>query len=569
MFFFVFSIFPARSLARSLACRLALLRVSIVASSISSSKTLAVKFHIAHLYEIQGKASIARTKYELLIECKDLSIGLRSDCLRQLGWLYHTNESFGDAHTRLLKASSLLKAAINVNPESSHAYYSFGRIYSSTNRVQDAFVSYRNAVERSEAKSDTWCSIGVLYQKQNQFLDAQQAYVCSTQLERESIAAWNNLGTLYENFHQFHDAYRCYVHAINCKDSDKVPALFERVNYFRSQLANLNKLAASPHITPNKLSALEEIWNYSLTSDMASRQNSNFRQQISNNNSSNNNNNGGHNSTTAVTTMPPNEDQQHHQHHHASKRFKNGGSGAGGGGTAAVDSFNRGSLSPTIKSFFVPNGAKGGLSPLSMLLPPIHVLKPPMMLNASRTCRDSVDSDGNSNITMSSDESVAAFGNENNNNKETYSSQNSNIAGVPQPQQHHHQHPHHHSTNASRDEVMALLNSAYFKLNHAAASSSQQQQQQPAPPPLTTSNNNNNQAPQQPKLSIELTGDEIVKECQRCPWDAKIVSSIVSDDGELPRPPEPPYPPLSKEKLNPPTPSVYVSTLSFGVVSKY
>ena len=46
-----------------------------------------VRFHIAHLYEVQGKYKIAKDSYENLLNEKDLPIHLRADICRQLGML--------------------------------------------------------------------------------------------------------------------------------------------------------------------------------------------------------------------------------------------------------------------------------------------------------------------------------------------------------------------------------------------------------------------------------------------------------------------------------------------------
>lgn len=45
----------------------------------------AVRFHIAHLYEVQGKYKIAKDSYEILLKEKDLPVHLRADICRQLG----------------------------------------------------------------------------------------------------------------------------------------------------------------------------------------------------------------------------------------------------------------------------------------------------------------------------------------------------------------------------------------------------------------------------------------------------------------------------------------------------
>lgn len=41
-------------------------------------------------------------------------------------------------------------------------------------KAQDAFVSYRSAIDSDESDANTWCSIGILYQQQNQPIDALQ-----------------------------------------------------------------------------------------------------------------------------------------------------------------------------------------------------------------------------------------------------------------------------------------------------------------------------------------------------------------------------------------------------------
>lgn len=44
-----------------------------------------VKFHIAHLYEVQGKYRLAKEHYEALLKEKTLPSHLKADICRQLG----------------------------------------------------------------------------------------------------------------------------------------------------------------------------------------------------------------------------------------------------------------------------------------------------------------------------------------------------------------------------------------------------------------------------------------------------------------------------------------------------
>jgi len=46
---------------------------------------VAVKFHIAHLYEVQGKYRLAKEHYEALLKEKVLPLHLKADICRQLG----------------------------------------------------------------------------------------------------------------------------------------------------------------------------------------------------------------------------------------------------------------------------------------------------------------------------------------------------------------------------------------------------------------------------------------------------------------------------------------------------
>jgi len=47
---------------------------------------VSVKFHIAHLYEIQGKHRLAKEHYEILLKNEDaLPLHLKADIYRQLG----------------------------------------------------------------------------------------------------------------------------------------------------------------------------------------------------------------------------------------------------------------------------------------------------------------------------------------------------------------------------------------------------------------------------------------------------------------------------------------------------
>ncbi|XP_070850337.1 lysine-specific demethylase 6A-like isoform X1 [Chaetodon trifascialis] len=188
-----------------------------------------IQFHIAHLYEIQKRYRAAKEAYESLLQTEDLPAQVKATTLQQLGWMHHTVEQLGDRASRDSYAIQCLQKSLEADPNSGQSWYFLGRCYSSIGKVQDAFISYRQSIDKSEASADTWCSIGVLYQQQNQPMDALQAYICAVQLDHSHAAAWMDLGTLYESCNQPHDAIKCYINATRSKGCTNTPALAHRI----------------------------------------------------------------------------------------------------------------------------------------------------------------------------------------------------------------------------------------------------------------------------------------------------------------------------------------------------
>lgn len=224
-----------------------------------------INFHIAHIYELQGKHKLAKESYENLLSEAVTTISLKGEIYKQLGWMYQTVESLGEKQDRQNKAVELLNNAIKSDSSSGQSMYFLGRCYASLGKVHDAFIAYRNSVDKTEANADTWCSIGVLYQQQSQPMDALQAYICSVQLDKSHSSAWTNLGILYESCSQPQDALKCYLHASRVKGSLS-SSLSDRIKFLQTQLAN----APPAHTT--KLPCIEDAWNIPISQELASRQ---------------------------------------------------------------------------------------------------------------------------------------------------------------------------------------------------------------------------------------------------------------------------------------------------------
>ena len=76
------------------------------------------------------------------------------------GWMYHCVDSLGERNQRELQGIQLLQQAVEADHKSGQSLYLLGRCYASVGKVHEAFLAYRNSVDKTEGNADTWCSIG-------------------------------------------------------------------------------------------------------------------------------------------------------------------------------------------------------------------------------------------------------------------------------------------------------------------------------------------------------------------------------------------------------------------------
>ncbi|XP_028359539.1 lysine-specific demethylase 6A-like isoform X10 [Phyllostomus discolor] len=244
-------------------------RLALIDCNPCTLSSVEIQFHIAHLYETQ-KYHFAKEAYEQLLQTENLPAQVKATVLQQLGWMHHNVDLLGDKATKESYAIQYLQKSLEADPNSGLSWYFLGRCYSSIGKVQDAFISYRQSIDKSEASADTWCSIGVLYQQQNQPMDALQAYICAVQLDHGHAAAWMDLGTLYESCNQPQDAIKCYLNATRGKNCSNTSSLAGRIKFLQAQLCNLPQ--GSLQNKTKLLPSIEEAWSLPIPAELTSRQ---------------------------------------------------------------------------------------------------------------------------------------------------------------------------------------------------------------------------------------------------------------------------------------------------------
>uniref|UniRef100_A0A8C7JKK6 [histone H3]-trimethyl-L-lysine(27) demethylase n=1 Tax=Oncorhynchus kisutch TaxID=8019 RepID=A0A8C7JKK6_ONCKI len=220
----------------------------------------------------KAESKAAKEAYESLLQTENLPAQVKATTLQQLGWMHHTVELLGDKGSKDSYAIQCLQKSLEADPNSGQSWYFLGRCYSSIGKVQDAFISYRQSIDKSEASADTWCSIGVLYQQQNQPMDALQAYICAVQLDHSHAAAWMDLGTLYESCGQPHDAIKCYINATRSKSCTNTAALTHRIKLLQAQLCNPQPGSLAGGKGTKMLPSIEEAWSLPIPAELTSRQ---------------------------------------------------------------------------------------------------------------------------------------------------------------------------------------------------------------------------------------------------------------------------------------------------------
>uniref|UniRef100_A0A3Q3VT76 [histone H3]-trimethyl-L-lysine(27) demethylase n=1 Tax=Mola mola TaxID=94237 RepID=A0A3Q3VT76_MOLML len=221
---------PSFSRAKEIHLRLGLM------FKVNTDYESSLKVNLNDVYLAQKKLA-AKEAYESLLQTENLPAKVKATTLQQLGWMHHTVEQLGDKSTKDSYAIQCLQRSLEADPNSGQSWYFLGRCYSSIGKVQDAFISYRQSIDKSEASHmDTW--------RVNQPMDALQAYICAVQLDQSHAAAWMDLGTLYESCSQPHDAIKCYINATQGKACLNTAALAQRIKLLQ-QITSYNALLIS------------------------------------------------------------------------------------------------------------------------------------------------------------------------------------------------------------------------------------------------------------------------------------------------------------------------------------
>ncbi|XP_063100573.1 histone demethylase UTY-like isoform X13 [Cavia porcellus] len=492
--------------------------------------TAEIQFHIAHVFEIQRKHHAAKEAYEQLLQTENLPAQVKAAVLQQLGWMHHTEDLVEDKAIKESCAIQYLQKSLEMDPNSGQSWYFLGRCYSSIGKVQDAFISYRQSIDKSEASADTWCSIGVLYQQQNQPMDALQAYICAVQLDHGHVAAWMDLGTLYESCNQPQDAIKCYLNATRSKDCSNTSTLAARIKF----LQGLHKDQSSYLAGPNDEQPL--FPNGSTQYLRAAVQNQN-----------------------GLHKLPRNSAPQSHACSHLSSHL------ATSGGQEDItftkerkSSGNRYLGSETSRHAGDTSNSCAGIRGLPNYVHQVTAVtisshnhtgsvSPNLIIADNPQLSTLLMGEANDNMGIATSEKV-------NNICPTIHAKSDNLlssaisTATPSPD----------STEQARRHGVSSLKSTQSALHTINGEEPENLQSSTKVDLPVFSHKASPQIIPSMSVSIYSNSTEALKACRNQGQNVLSNNHILLDKCPPPRPPASPYPPLPKEKLNPPTPSIYL-----------
>ncbi len=211
-------------------------------------------------FHLQGNIKEAKKYYQHLInqECVNYRVfsnygillrneGKLKDAETLLRKAIELNPNFADSHSnlglifrdqsKLQDAETSTRKAIELNPNFSQAHYNLGGILKSLGNLKDAELSYRKAIELNPNFSQAHYNLGGILKSLGNLKDAELSYRRAIQLNPNFANAYSNLGNILKDLNNLKEAELSYRKAIELN-----PALAETYSNLGNILRKIGKL---------------------------------------------------------------------------------------------------------------------------------------------------------------------------------------------------------------------------------------------------------------------------------------------------------------------------------------
>jgi tetratricopeptide (TPR) repeat protein len=129
---------------------------------------------------------------------------------------------------RVSKAREHAQVAIEIDPSSSYAWNTLGRVELAEGEREAAIASFERSVEENEDNAYAWNNLGLTLLLDERYEDAAAALESATSGSVQKAYMWNNLGLAYEHLDRIVEARAAYRQASDL-GSAKGEASLERL----------------------------------------------------------------------------------------------------------------------------------------------------------------------------------------------------------------------------------------------------------------------------------------------------------------------------------------------------
>lgn len=167
----------------------------------------------------------------------------------------------------LIAAKSMLKHAIEIQPNIAEAHNNLGLIYADLLKLEQAEAEFYKAIKLDPQLIDTYNNLANLFIKQGKHQDAKKLIYDGLEIDYSDKELWNTLGNLYVEKIKYKQALSCYDKALSISPSF-IQALINRGKLnekLKEDVLAYQDFSMAISIAPNSADAYTALGKLSLT----------------------------------------------------------------------------------------------------------------------------------------------------------------------------------------------------------------------------------------------------------------------------------------------------------------
>ncbi|KAM3145860.1 hypothetical protein pb186bvf_002155 [Paramecium bursaria] len=178
-------------------------------------------------FNYKGLLMINRTNsmkpQECSIKLQNLTIKIQYIIELKVFYFHNLQGQILFENNQFLEALDVLDRAIQLDPESSEAFYFKGQCFHSLEEFEDAVEMFNNAIDINPDEADYYFKKALCLVELNDYQDAKKAYNMCLKLDPNNLQVYNLKGLLFQQMGNYQAAIQMFDIAINLNQNDPIP----------------------------------------------------------------------------------------------------------------------------------------------------------------------------------------------------------------------------------------------------------------------------------------------------------------------------------------------------------